>query len=182
MILLIALALALDAFAVTAGIGASLHGLSFRASFRLAFHFGLFQFFMPLLGWLAGGRLISLIGNFDHWVAFFILALVGGRMIYSGWRQQADKQLHSDITKGWSLIGLSVATSLDALAAGFSLAALEINIFMAAIIIGLTAFILTILAASLSPYLGRLAGRWAEFLGGLILLAIGLRILIAHLG
>ncbi len=91
MIFLIALALALDAFAVTAGIGASLHGLSSRASFRLAIHFGLFQFLMPLLGWLAGGRVVSLIKNFDHWVAFFILALVGGHMISSAWRKQAEK-------------------------------------------------------------------------------------------
>lgn len=182
MIFLIALALALDAFAVTAGIGASFHGLSPRASFRLAFHFGLFQFFMPLLGWLAGGRVVRLIETFDHWVAFFILALVGGRMIYSAWGKRAEKRLQPDPTKGWSLFALSVATSLDALAVGFTLAALELNILMAAAIIGLTAFSLTMVAAQLSPYLGHLAGRWAEFIGGLILIAIGLRILLSHLG
>ncbi len=182
MIFLIALALALDAFAVTAGIGASLHGLTLGASLRLALHFGLFQFFMSLLGWLAGGRVISLIENFDHWAAFFILALVGGRMIYFGWRKQPEKKFRSDPTRGWFLFLLSVATSLDALAVGFTLATLKINILMAAIIIGLIAFILTMIAACLSSYIGYLAGRWAEFFGGLILIAIGLRILMSHLG
>jgi len=181
MIILIAFALALDAFAVTAGIGANLKGLSLRASLRLAFHFGLFQFFMPLLGWLAGEGLVNLIQNFDHWVAFFILALVGGRMVISGLKGQKRPASEADLTKGWPLLLLAVATSLDALAVGFTLATLSINIFTAAALIGLVAFSLTLLAAGLSPYLGRLAGRWAELLGGLILIGIGLRILMTHL-
>lgn len=182
MIFLIALALALDAFAVTAGIGVSQKSLNLRDSLRLAFHFGLWQFFMSLLGWVAGEEVVSMIEAYDHWVAFFILAFVGGRMILSGIRSQGEIRAKRDPTRGWSLLLLSIATSLDALAVGFSLATMEINIWFSALIIGLTAFLMTLIAAGLSPFLGRLAGRFAEILGGLILLAIGLRILISHLG
>jgi len=182
MIFLIALALALDAFAVTAGIGASLRGLSVRASLRLAFHFGLFQFFMPLFGWLASERLVSLIEAYDHWIALLILSFVGARMIFSGLKKEKGKHYKQDPTRGWSLLSLAVATSLDALAVGFTLATLNLNILGAAAIIGLTAFCLTMAAAALSHYLGRLAGRWAEVLGGFILILIGWRIFLSHLG
>lgn len=181
MIFLIALALALDAFAVTTGIGASQKRLKLRDSLRLAFHFGLWQFFMPLLGWVAGEEVVTMIEAYDHWVAFLILAFIGGRMIFSGLKSQGEIKVNRDPTRGWSLLLLSIATSLDALAVGFSLATIEANIWFAALIIGLTAFSMTLIAAGLSPFLGRLAGRSAEILGGLILLAIGWRILISHL-
>ncbi|MCX7974658.1 MAG: manganese efflux pump MntP family protein [Candidatus Aminicenantes bacterium] len=182
MIFLIALALALDAFAVTTGIGASQRGLKFRDSFRLAFHFGLFQFLMPLVGWLAGEEVIAWIETYDHWVAFCLLAFVGSRMIFSGFKSDQSIKIKRDPTRGWSLVLLSVATSLDALAVGFSLATIDINIWLSALLIGITAFLMTLVAAGLSPYLGRLAGRWAELVGGIILIGIGLRIVISHLG
>ncbi len=181
MIFFIAVALALDAFAVTTGIGASLRGLSSRASLRLAFNFGLFQFFMPLLGFAAGERIISLIQDFDHWVSFLVLGFVGGRMIFSAVRNGQVRPSNEDQTKGMPLIFLSVATSLDALAVGFTFPALRIPVVFGASVIGVVAFSLTLLAAGLSRYLGRLAGKSAEIIGGLTLIGIGLRILISHL-
>ncbi len=182
MIFLIALALALDALAVTVGIGASRRGLSWRPALRLAFHFGFFQFIMPILGWLAGEKIIGLIQHLDHWLAFSILAIVGSRMIFSGLKKTPEKmKISYDQTKGVPLIFLSVATSLDALAVGLSLPAMNISIWSAASIIGCVAFALTLVAAGLSPYLGRVAGQRAEVVGGLILIGIGLRILILHI-
>lgn len=181
MIFFIALALALDAFAVTIGIGTSLHGLNWRASLRLAFHFGFFQFIMPILGFAVGERIISLVRDFDHWIAFLILGFVGSRMVISALKNGQARPLNEDRTKGMALIFLSVATSLDALAVGLTLPALRIPILFGASVIGVVAFNLTLLAAVLSRYLGRLAGKGAEIMGGLALIGVGLRIVLTHL-
>lgn len=181
-VLALALALAMDAFAVSVGVSLMHKGLTGGQTFRLAFHFGLFQFIMPVLGWLAGRNILKLIEKYDHWLAAGLLVFIGGRMILESFRREdhlAGKS--SDLTKGFSLLMLSVATSLDALAVGLSLAALRVPILYPAAIIGAVAFLVTVSGAIIGPGLGRLIGKRAEFAGGLVLVLIAVKILADHL-
>ena len=126
----IALGLAMDAFAVSIGVSIGLGGTSPRQTFRLAWHFGLFQALMPVIGWLAGSTIRPLIESWDHWLAFALLAAVGGRMIVDALRGEKATASPADPTRGLSLVVLSVATSIDALGVGFSLGVLNQNLFM----------------------------------------------------
>ena len=176
----IAIALAMDAFAVALGAGLTLPELTGRHLFRFGFHFGLFQALMPVFGWLAGVSLREYIEAVDHWLAFGLLALVGGKMLWEALQEQDDTPRLEDPTRGWSLVMLSVATSIDALAVGLSLAVLGLDIWAPALIIGLTAGILTLCGMLLGQRLGSAWGQKVEIFGGLILLAIGLKILLEH--
>lgn len=176
----LALALAMDAFAVALGTGAVLSRLTGRHLFRLGFHFGLFQALMPVIGWLAGLTIIQWVEAWDHWIAFSLLAIIGGRMIYEAFSDEENTD-DRDPTKGLSLVLLSIATSIDALAVGFSLSVIGVSIWMPALVIGLVAGILTIVGMLLG---GRIGDRWGsrvEIFGGLVLIAIGIKILIEHL-
>jgi len=176
----LALALAMDAFAVALGTGAVLSRLTGRQLFRLSFHFGLFQSLMPVIGWLAGLTIMQWVESWDHWIAFSLLAIIGGRMIYEAFSDK-EKTDDRDPTKGLSLVLLSIATSIDALAVGFSLSVIGISIWMPALVIGLVAGVLTVVGMLLG---GRIGNRWGsrvEIFGGLVLIAIGLKILIEHL-
>jgi len=180
-ILLIALGLAMDAFAVSLGAGTSELANNKRARFRLAFHFGWFQAMMPVIGWLAGQTVAQYISAFDHWVAFALLAAIGGKMIYEALGERDEEAQRKDPTKGASLVVLSVATSIDALAVGLSLALLGTAIWYPALVIGIVALVFTAVGLHLGRRFGALLGRRMEIVGGLILVAIGLRILIDHL-
>ena len=176
----LALALAMDAFAVALGTGAVLSRLTGRHLFRLGFHFGLFQALMPVIGWLAGQTIIQWVSAWDHWIAFSLLAIIGGRMIYEALSDE-EKTEDRDPTRGLSLVMLSIATSIDALAVGFSLSVIGISIWMPSLVIGLVAGVLTIIGMLLG---GRIGDRWGarvEVFGGLVLIAIGIKILIEHL-
>ncbi|MDH4196499.1 MAG: manganese efflux pump MntP family protein [Candidatus Aminicenantes bacterium] len=178
----IALALAMDAFAVSLGIALVLKGLTAAQSFRMALYFGLFQFGMPVLGWFAGTRILGLIERADHWVAMGLLAFVGGRMIYESFHLNAEeKASRPDQTRGKALLLLAVATSIDALAVGLSLGVVSVPILVPALIIGLVCFGVTLVGARLGPALGRALGKRAELAGGVVLIAIGVRILVQHL-
>ncbi len=179
-VILIALGLAMDCFAVSLGIGTSGRANSLRSIFRIAFHFGLFQALMPVIGWFAGSRIANLIGGFDHWVAFALLAFVGIRMIRSGLSKDGT-QSGGDPSRGRTLIMLSIATSIDALAIGLSLALLKVGILMPVVIIGLVSASLSVLGLRIGTRLGKTFGKGMEVLGGLVLIGIGLRILIVHL-
>ena len=181
-ILGIAAALAMDCFAITLGLACGAKGLTMRQAVRMAAYFGGFQFVMPVAGWLAGDRLLRIIEHFDHWVAFGLLALIGGRMIWESLKlSEEEKSCRPDQTQGKRLLILALATSIDALAVGLSLGVVRTGILYPAAIIGVTSFVLTLAGAKLGPVVGRLAGRRAELAGGLILIAIGAKILIEHL-
>ncbi len=177
----IAVGLAMDCFAVSLGIGASEHINSARAALRLAFHFGLFQAMMPVFGWLAGRSVEQFISGFDHWLALGLLAFVGLRMIRSGLSSDEVGTISQDPSHGRTLVMLSVATSIDALAVGISLAALKVEIVYPAIVIGLTTLALSLIALALGRKLGQRLGSHMEILGGLILIAIGVRVVASHL-
>jgi putative Mn2+ efflux pump MntP len=181
-LLLVAVVLAIDAFAVSVAAGLHLRRATLRQSFRLSFHFGLFQALMPILGWLAGGPIRTVVEAWDHWVAFSLLALVGGKMIKDVLWPPDDDHERVDPTRGTSLVVLSVATSIDALAVGLSLAMVEISVWVPALVIGLVAGAGTMLGLHLGRFVGGLdrLARWASLAGGLVLLAIGARILWEH--
>jgi putative Mn2+ efflux pump MntP len=177
-----AAALAMDCFAVAMGMACGSDRLTARQTLRLAFHFGLFQFIMPILGWFAGENIIRTIRGVDHWAAFGLLAFVGGKMIRESFKEEKDPSTRpADRTSGFPLLVLSVATSIDALAVGLSLAVLQINIIYPAALIGVVSFALTVLGSKLGPVVGRIIGQRAELAGGLILIGIGVKILAEHL-
>jgi len=176
-ILIIAFGLAMDAFAVSLASGASNHLKSKRATFRLSFHFGLFQFLMPVLGWFFGYAIAPFFQTFDHWIAAGLLLFVGGKMIYAA-KGEFPKAFQQDPSKGINLVILSFATSIDAFAIGLSLAMLQINIWYPSIIIGIVTGVLSVVGIKLGRKLGSIFGKRVELFGGVILILIGLRILI----
>lgn len=181
-ILTIALALAMDAFAVSMGISLTQGSLTSRQTLRVAFFFGFFQFGMPVLGWVAGKSILVYIHAVDHWIAFFLLGLVGAKMIYESFLETELKRgTKADSTRGLPLLVLSIATSIDALAVGLSFAVLSVSVIQASILIGVVAFLLSVIGMKIAPLIGKVIGRWAELAGGLILIAIGIKILIEHL-
>lgn len=179
-LILLSVGLAMDASAVSMVAAASGFTNGSRAVFRLAFHFGLFQAGMPFLGWLLGSSVVDLISAWDHWIAFGLLAVVGGRMIYSGLDANEERMV-SDPTRGFTLITLSVATSIDALAVGFSFSLLDLGILIPCLMIGWITFFMSLLATRLGRAAGARAGKRVEILGGLILMGIGTRILLSHI-
>jgi len=179
-ILMIAVGLAMDAFAVSLGAATSGQAASPRAAFRLSFHFGLFQFMMPVIGWFLGVRIAPLIASIDHWIAFGLLVLVGARMIRSGC--EGDKASYAaDPSRGWSLVALAMATSIDALAVGLSLAMLRVRIWYPSVVIGVVTGGLSLVGIRLGSRLGGRLGKPMEIVGGALLTLIGLRILLSDL-
>lgn len=177
----IALGLAMDAFSVAIGVSIALGGTTRRQTFRLAWHFGLFQAVMPIIGWAAGTSVRPWIEQWDHWLAFALLSIVGGRMIYESLRGDNGEPTRTDPTRGWSLVVLSIATSIDALAVGLSFAALGVMVWIPSAIIGLTAGVMTLLGTLGGRALGARFGSRMAVIGGIVLISIGVWILFEHL-
>ncbi len=177
----IALGLAMDAFSVAIGVSVALGGTNARQTFRLAWHFGLFQALMPIIGWLAGSSIRPWIESWDHWLAFGLLLVVGGRMILESLDPDDARHGPTDPTRGWSLVVLSVATSIDALAVGLSFAALGVRVWVPAAVIGLTAGTMTLIGTFGGRALGTRFGSRMAVMGGIVLIGIGVWILIEHL-
>ena len=179
-LLLIAIGLAMDAFAVSLGVGTSRQANSPRSIFRLSFHMGLFQGLMTLLGWLAGATIARYIAAIDHWIALGLLAYVGTNMIRSGLKGEKET-CAADPTRGRTLVMLCVACSIDALAVGLSLAMLHVNIYSASLVIAVVALGFSLVGLLSGHRLGLSFGKSMEILGGILLNFIGLRILLSHL-
>jgi putative Mn2+ efflux pump MntP len=179
-ILLIALSMAMDAFAVCLGVGTTNRSNGLRPTFRLAFHFGLFQFLMPIAGWFAGKTIFNYMADYDHWIAFGLLAFVGGRMIRSGF-SRTEEEKTSDPSRGWTLVLLSIAVSIDALAIGLSLALIGVTIWYPAVVICIVTGLVSWLGLRIGDRLGRQFGKRMEVVGGFVLLLIGVRIVVSHL-
>lgn len=178
-ILLIAIALSLDAAAVSAANGARHHQMSFLKAVKIAFFFGFFQLFMPLVGWMFGSGLEQLIAGLDHWVAFVLLGILGIKMFLESLKPVEEKQI--DIHSWKILLLLSVATSIDALVVGISFAFISMNIWFAVLMIGVVTFALSLISIYIGKKCGERWGKKAEMLGGIILFGIGLKILLTHL-
>jgi len=174
---LVALALGCDAFAVGMGVGTRF--CNPRQIFRLSFHFGLFQMMMPIAGWFVGSRAADLVSTWGPWISFALLLFIGGKMAYESFRSpEAEDEECPDPTKGSSLVMLSVATSMDALGVGFSFGILGQQLFFSAMWIGVTAGMMTWGAMRLGNRLSRQFGRRMETVGGLILVAIAVKLLL----
>jgi putative Mn2+ efflux pump MntP len=176
---LVALSMAMDAFAVCLIAGAMNQANGPRPAFRLSFHFGLFQFIMPVVGWVVGRTVEPLIRDYDHWVAFGLLAFVGLHMIYAA--LHGEEAQPPDPSRGWTLVLLSIAVSIDALAVGLSLGVLGISVWYPAFIIGIVTGMLSLAGLSLGQRLGGTLGKPVEIIGGVVLIGIGARILFSHL-
>ena len=188
----IAVSLAMDAFAVSVTNGVTARNFTWKKALLAAFCFGLFQAAMPLIGWLLGSGAYSLIASFDHWIAFALLALIGGKMIVDTVRaiRHPDAETDGMLLNGKMILMQGVATSIDALAIGISFAALgfdrlfslaTVNIWSACLLIGLVAFVLSAMGGLLGKRIGRFFQNKAGLVGGIILLLIGIKILIEHL-
>jgi len=179
-ILFLALGLAMDAFAVSIVAGSVYRELHVRHALRMALFFGAFQAAMPLVGSLAGLGLKTYIDPYDHWIAFGLLAFVGGKMIYEAFAiESAEKNL--DPSRLLVVLALSVATSIDALAVGVTLSLLTSSVAFAVLVIGLTTFVLSYAGVAVGKRFGHFFESKIEIAGGLVLIAIGMRILLAHL-
>lgn len=177
----IATGLAMDAFAVSIACSVSMRRVTPRQLFRLAFHFGWFQAMMPVIGWLLGSVAQSWIHPWDGWIAFSLLCLVGGKAVYQSLTNRDADAPRTDPTKGWTLVGYSVATSIDALAVGMSLAMLDVRIWGPAVAIGIITAFLTAMGMMLGSKLGHVFGNKVEIAGGLVLIGIGVKVLADHI-
>jgi len=175
---LIAIALGCDAFAVGLGVGTRF--CAPRQVFRLSFHFGLFQFFMPIIGWFLGQNVVGFTRDWAPWIAFALLFSIGAKMSYESIRSENAEEAEEcqDPTRGLSLVMLSLATSIDALGVGFSLGILGQGLFIAAIWIGVTACAMTWAAMKLGNRLSQKFGRRMGTVGGMILMAIAVKFLL----
>ncbi|MCX5848112.1 MAG: manganese efflux pump MntP family protein [Deltaproteobacteria bacterium] len=178
-IIFLAVGLGVDAFSVAIGIGAANDKKSWPPVLRLAAAFGSFQFVMPIIGWLAGLTVVEIIASFDHWIAFALLVLVGGKMIREGFEKESDEE-KADQTRGWPLLLLAIATSIDALAVGFSFSILKVPVVFPAVVIGVVCFLMTVIGMLFGKVLAKLFGRKVEIFGGIVLIAIGVKIIIDH--
>lgn len=176
----IAIALAMDAFAVSIATGVALKSVTPRQTFRLAWHFGLFQALMPILGWYLGSTVNSYIEAYDHWIAFGLLGYIGYTMIKEAFDD--DDGTEGDPTKGMTMVILSIATSIDALAVGLSLSMLGISVWWPSLIIGIVALLFTAVGLHFGKTVAKAdrISKYAELLGGTILIAIGIKILWEH--
>ena len=177
----IAVGLAMDAFAVSIATGIRLGCVTGRQTFRMAFHFGFFQFMMPVFGWFAGTAAERFSGAFDHWIAMGLLSFIGGKMIREALkRDDSGACTTSDPTRGATLLGLAVATSIDAFAVGLSLGVLRLGIWFPSVLIGIVAAAFTTIGLKLGCRIGLIFSRRMEILGGVILIGIGMKILFDH--
>jgi len=179
-ILLIAVGLAMDSFSVSVTNGMLVKSPRIEYAVKVGASFGFFQAFMPLIGWLGALTIIDLISDFDHWIAFFLLLLIGCKMIYESITKR-DDEFKSNMLNGIMLLTLSIATSIDALAVGISLAFLRFPIFHSVIIIGVITFLLSSLGLYLGSRIGKIFGKATETIGGGVLILIGIKILLEHL-
>jgi putative Mn2+ efflux pump MntP len=182
-LLVIAVGVSADAFAVALGKGLHMKRLTPRGAGSIAIAFGVFQALMPIIGWVLARNFRDYIVAVDHWIAFGLLLLIGGKMLWEAFSSDEDDEEDSDKDIGFrELVVLSVATSIDALAVGISFAFLDVSIVPAALAIGVTTAIITLVGVIVGHRAGRRFGKPAEILGGLILIGIGVNIVLEHTG
>jgi len=177
----LAIGLSMDAFAVSICLGLSAGKAIAKRMLIAGLYFGIFQAGMPLIGYVAASNFAEMINAFDHWIAFVLLAFIGGKMIYGSFKKDDDTKKEVSVGPKY-MLPLAVATSIDALAVGVSLAFLQVNIVMAALFIGITTFTLSAAGVIIGNIFGAKLRSKAEFLGGIILVLIGTNTLLEHLG
>ena len=180
-LLILAIGVSMDALAVAICKGLSIQKLKLRHALIVGLWFGVFQALMPTIGWLLGSAFTDLITSVDHWVAFVLLAIIGGNMIREALSKKEEDEVDPSLALGAMLI-LAVATSIDALAVGVTLALLNVKIVATVLSIGLCTFIISTIGVKIGNVFGMKFKSKAELLGGAVLILIGLKILLEHLG
>ncbi len=180
-LILLAVGLAMDAFAVSITNGISIKNVQIKHALIIALFFGVFQGVMPVIGWLLGREFNDFISDFDYWIVFVILLFIGLKMIYDSVKAKKGKSSAEVSLKISVLLMLAVATSIDALAVGIGFSLIEMGIFLPSIIIGVVTFILSFIGVYIGKKLGRLFGRKMEILGGLILIIIAFNVLLENI-
>jgi len=179
-LMMIAVGLSMDAFAVSLCKGLGMSALDKRGALLIASCFGGFQALNPLIGWALGKQFEKYIVSYDHWVAFMLLALIGGKMLLEAVKKDESDEQCKFVLDYKELLGLGLATSIDALAVGVTFAFLKVSILPAVAIIGLTTFVISFIGVALGHKVGSRFRKGAEFAGGAVLILIGLKILLEH--
>lgn len=181
-LLLLSIGLGMDAFAVSVCKGISMKKMDWKKACIVGLYFGGFQVLMPVIGYFFGTSFQSIITNIDHWVAFVLLGIIGGKMIQEAFQKDNDEEEYSSDVSVKTMLILSVATSIDALAVGITFAFLNVNLLLAITFIGLITFVLSVVGTKIGNRFGDKYKGKAEFIGGIILILIGFKILFEHLG
>ncbi|MCX4304048.1 MAG: manganese efflux pump MntP family protein [Clostridia bacterium] len=179
-IIFISASLAMDAFAVSICKGLSMKKLDWKKAFIIALYFGAFQGLMPVIGYFLGATFSDLVTSIDHWIAFALLSIIGGNMIKESFDDEEEKR--NDNVDFKTMIVLAIATSIDALAVGITFAFLKTNIVLSVVLIGIITFVISLLGVNIGNKFGDKFQNKAELSGGIILILIGLKILLEHLG
>lgn len=178
-IFLIGIGLAMDAFAVSICKGLSMKKPDIKKAIIVALYFGFFQAIMPIIGYYLGSTFESFVSNIDHWIAFILLSCIGGNMIKESFDKDVEKL--NDRVDFKTMLILAIATSIDALAVGVTFAFLEINVYLSTLLIGVVTFLLCLLGVKIGNKFGSKYGNRAEFMGGVILIMIGLKMIFEHI-
>ena len=181
-ILLISIGLAMDAFAVSVCKGLAMKKMSWKKAIIIGLYFGIFQAVMPVIGYFLGTTFERFITNVDHWIAFILLGIIGGKMLIDGIKAEDDEETGEFKLDLKELFLLAIATSIDALAVGITFAFLNYPIVECMSIIGCTTFIISFIGVYIGRVFGSKYEHKAEIAGGIILIVIGLKILLEHLG
>ena len=181
-LLLLSIGLAMDAFAVSVCKGISMKKMNWKKACIIGLWFGGFQALMPTIGYFLGSAFESLVTNIDHWIAFVLLGIIGGNMIKEAFCKEKDDEESSDDISFKTMLMLAIATSIDALAVGITFAFLNVNLFLAISMIGIITFAISIIGTKVGNKFGNKYEKKAELAGGVILILIGIKILLEHLG
>lgn len=178
-LIILSIGLAMDAFAVSICKGLSMKKMKWKNAIVVGLYFGIFQALMPIIGYLLGVNFQSRIASIDHWIAFILLGIIGANMIKEAISKETDTQ--NDSVKFKDMIILAIATSIDALAVGITFAFLKVNIVLAVTLIGIITFSISIIGVKIGNIFGNKYEKKAEFVGGMILILLGIKILLEHL-
>jgi putative Mn2+ efflux pump MntP len=179
-LLMIALSLALDAFSLAVSFGMTSLQCSMSSKVRISLSFGFFQFLMPLLGFWLGSSMAQFVNQWDHWIVFAILTMVGGKMIWDGFGKEENQETE-DMSHGLPLLFASLATSIDAFAVGISFALLKKEIYFSSAVIGIVAFSLSFVGVTFGAHIGKNWIKRPELIGGLAIILIGIKTLLQGL-
>lgn len=178
-IFLIAIGLNFDSLAISITNGLVVKDIQFSQATKIAFVFAFFQGLMPFIGWFIGSQIKDLIKDYDHWVAFTLLFLIGAKMVYESLKKEENKKRLNPL-KLIVMVSMAIATSIDALVVGVSFAFIDVNIILSIVIIGVLTFLVSMLGMLLGKKIGIIFGKKMEIVGGLILIGMGIKILIEH--
>lgn len=180
-LVLLSIGLGMDAFAVSVCKGISMRKMSWKKACIIGLYFGGFQAIMPILGYFFGNSFESFITNIDHWIAFILLLIIGAKMIQEAFQKERDEDEYNEDISVKTMLILSIATSIDALAVGITFAFFKVDLILAVTLIGIITFILSVLGTKIGNRFGDKYKSKAELAGGIILILIGLKILLEHL-